>query len=216
MKKLLFLLIIGGALWHYRAQLPWNNSASGAFNADGSPGALLITSDDCGKPCEMMEKNLDRMHVNYQRKLIHYDNPDEITELHRYTNGANILPVFVVGKQVTRGYNEFELPFDVADVLGVDYLPAEQAEIIRKTHFNADGSKKVVLYGTAWCGYCKKARELLDSKGIRYEDVDVERSGESMRHFKTLGGNGYPLIFVGARAMSGYEQQKLLELASAK
>lgn len=214
MKKLFFLLIMGVAIWHYRADLPWNNNSSGAFNDDGSATALLFIAEDCGKPCTMIVSQLDRLHVAYESKSIHYDNRDEVAELHRYTRGANILPVLVLGERVVRGYNESELPYDVADALGLEHLPTEQANIISAAHFNADGSKKLVMYGTSWCGYCKKARELMDKEGIAYEEVDVERTGEGMRRFKVLGGGGYPLIFAGARRLSGFEAGKLRELAA--
>lgn len=215
MKKLIFLLVIGGALWHYRAQLPWNSSPS-AFNEDGSAKALLIVADICGRPCELMEDHLDKLRVEYELKSIDPQDADQLAELHQYTKGANVLPVLVMGEKIITEYSEFELPFEVADALGMEYLPSDQAEIINKAHFNDDGSRKVVLYGTRWCGYCKKARELLDKEGIAFEDVDVEDSGESMRRYKTLGGNGYPLIFSGAKALSGFDAKKLLKLAEAK
>jgi glutaredoxin len=30
------------------------------------------------------------------------------------------------------------------------------------------------MYSTQWCGYCRRAREWLDSEGIRYVDRDIE------------------------------------------
>ena len=40
----------------------------------------------------------------------------------------------------------------------------------------------VTIYTSAWCGYCAMAKRLLDSKGVRYDeipvDMDVKRRAE--------------------------------------
>ena len=33
---------------------------------------------------------------------------------------------------------------------------------------------ELVLFTTSWCGYCKKAKAYLASKGARYKEVDIE------------------------------------------
>ena len=35
----------------------------------------------------------------------------------------------------------------------------------------------VKVYTTHWCGPCKFAKRLLDSKGISYEEIDIEKEG---------------------------------------
>ena len=34
---------------------------------------------------------------------------------------------------------------------------------------------KVIMYSTAWCGYCKKARQYFKSKGISFVEYDIEK-----------------------------------------
>ena len=58
-------------------------------------------------------------------------------------------------------------------------------------------NKKVVMYGTDWCGYCKKARKYFNNNGISFVEYDVEKLPSRMREFKKLGGTGYPLILIG-------------------
>lgn len=66
-------------------------------------------------------------------------------------------------------------------------------------------NKKVVMYGTAWCPYCKKAREYFGKKGIRFVEYNVEKLPSRMREFKKLGGTGYPLILIGkGQKMQGF------------
>jgi glutaredoxin 3 len=33
---------------------------------------------------------------------------------------------------------------------------------------------RIQVYSTRWCGYCVRAKTLLESKGIEYEDVSLD------------------------------------------
>jgi glutaredoxin len=72
----------------------------------------------------------------------------------------------------------------------------------------AANSKKVVIYTTAWCPACKAAKQYMDSKGIHYQEVDVEQApgGEA---FQRLGGTAVPLIVVGDKKMTGFNPAAL-------
>jgi len=65
--------------------------------------------------------------------------------------------------------------------------------------------KKIVMYGTAWCSYCSKARKYFNKKGLKFVEYDVEKSDSKNREFKKLGGSGYPLILIGKdQQMQGF------------
>jgi len=34
------------------------------------------------------------------------------------------------------------------------------------------------MFTTTWCGYCKGTKRYLDSKGITYEEIDIEQNPE--------------------------------------
>ncbi|HSD59393.1 MAG TPA: glutaredoxin family protein [Burkholderiales bacterium] len=70
----------------------------------------------------------------------------------------------------------------------------------------AASPKEVVIYSTAWCGYCKKAKAYLDSKGVRYREVDVETDAGGREEFAKLGGRGVPVILVGESRMDGFSE----------
>lgn len=57
---------------------------------------------------------------------------------------------------------------------------------------------KVVMYATAWCPYCARARELLESKKIDYEVIDVDRD-PALRQEMMARSNRHtvPQIFIG-------------------
>src|SRR5579863_4884270 len=46
-----------------------------------------------------------------------------------------------------------------------------RAEVDRRKKNNM---AKVEMYTTMWCGYCARARNLLQRKGVDFEDIDVE------------------------------------------
>jgi glutaredoxin 3 len=57
---------------------------------------------------------------------------------------------------------------------------------------------KVVMYATAWCPYCTRARELLESKKVDYEVIDVDRD-PALRQEMMARSNRHtvPQIFIG-------------------
>lgn len=71
---------------------------------------------------------------------------------------------------------------------------------------------EVVLYGTASCGYCRKARYFLNKNNIPFTDLDVEESAEARREFERLGGRGVPVVTVGAKVVHGYDLPRLTAL----
>jgi len=78
--------------------------------------------------------------------------------------------------------------------------------------YDAAVAGEVVLYGTTWCGYCKKARALLDRHNIPYQDLDVEKSASAQAAFQKIGGRGVPVITVGNKAMHGFDYSRLRKL----
>lgn len=76
----------------------------------------------------------------------------------------------------------------------------------------AAANQSVVMYSTSWCGYCKKAREYFQQKGIAFAEHDIERSPAANAEFKQLGGSGVPLILVGKQVMKGFSEQRFESL----
>ena len=96
----------------------------------------------------------------------------------------------------------------LAQAYGLEYLDAPQRDAI-ETHFNADGTPRLVMYATDWCPYCKKAREYFNANDIPFTEVDVEKSVEGEQHYKALQSSGYPLIYIGAKRFQGFDKQTL-------
>jgi glutaredoxin 3 len=63
---------------------------------------------------------------------------------------------------------------------------------------------KVVIYTTGWCPYCTRARELLDSKGVAFEEIDVDARPEARTEMMARSGRRtVPQIFIGETHVGG-------------
>lgn len=75
--------------------------------------------------------------------------------------------------------------------------------------------KKVVIYSTPTCPYCKRAKDYLTQKGIPYTEYDVavdrEKAKEMIQKSKQMG---VPVIIVDGEIVVGFNQVKLDSLLS--
>ena len=67
-----------------------------------------------------------------------------------------------------------------------------------------DPATRVVMYGTATCPYCARARAYLNERGIAFADYDVQESPAAREAFGKLDGKGVPLILIGERRIEGF------------
>ena len=73
---------------------------------------------------------------------------------------------------------------------------------------------KVVVYGTAWCPYCVRARQLLEQKGVAYEDLRIEGRMDLRAEMQARSGrSSVPQIFIGDRHIGGYDDMAALDRA---
>ena len=69
------------------------------------------------------------------------------------------------------------------------------------------GKEKIVIYTTAICPYCTHAKNLLNTKGYKYSEIDVsDPSLRSMLSKKSQGRKTVPQIFIGEMHVGGYDE----------
>lgn len=78
--------------------------------------------------------------------------------------------------------------------------------------FSAAHGGIVILYATSWCGYCVKARKLLEENNVEYFEYDIEKSTEGKRQHKALGGSGIPVLLINGETIKGYNPELILKL----
>jgi glutaredoxin 3 len=71
----------------------------------------------------------------------------------------------------------------------------------------------VVMYSTAFCGYCQRARNLLERKGVSVQEIKVdEDASERETMVRRSGGRRtVPQIFIGERHIGGYDDLAALD-----
>ena len=73
---------------------------------------------------------------------------------------------------------------------------------------------KIEIYTTMWCGYCARAKSLLEKKGAAYEEVDVmmdEKKRAEMR--ERAKHSTVPQIFINGQYIGGSDELAALERA---
>jgi len=72
----------------------------------------------------------------------------------------------------------------------------------------------VVMYSTSYCGYCTRARSLLERKGVAIHEIKVD---EDMREREIMmnrsGRRTVPQIFIDDRHIGGYDDLAALDRA---
>lgn len=64
---------------------------------------------------------------------------------------------------------------------------------------------KVEIYTKTFCGFCWRARDLLDSKGIAYEEYVIDGGGPKREEMiqRAMGRTTVPQIFIEGRHIGG-------------
>ena len=63
------------------------------------------------------------------------------------------------------------------------------------------------MYTTAWCGYCVRAKALLQSKGIEFEEINLDDDPTFRQKLLDLtGGWTVPQILIDGRPIGGYTE----------
>ena len=68
---------------------------------------------------------------------------------------------------------------------------------------------EVVMYATAECPYCAKARAYFQAHGVAFREIDIDASAQAHQEWLDKGGRGTPLIYVDGQRIEGFVAAKL-------
>ncbi|HWG57371.1 MAG TPA: glutaredoxin domain-containing protein [Gaiellaceae bacterium] len=75
---------------------------------------------------------------------------------------------------------------------------------------------RVTVFTTRWCGYCVRAKMLLEDAGIAYDEVQVDDDPSfRQRIFDLTGGWTIPQILIDDEPIGGYTDLWRLERSGA-
>ncbi|MBR19486.1 MAG: glutaredoxin [Euryarchaeota archaeon] len=63
---------------------------------------------------------------------------------------------------------------------------------------------KIVVYSKNMCGYCVKAKSVLNSKGLEFEEINIEEKPEAREFVISEGHRSMPQIYVDGESIGGY------------
>lgn len=72
---------------------------------------------------------------------------------------------------------------------------------------------RVEIYTKVFCGYCSRAKRLLDVKGVAYEEYDITLGGPKRAEMlqRAHGRSTVPQIFIDDRHVGGSDDLHALE-----
>jgi len=74
-------------------------------------------------------------------------------------------------------------------------------------------AKKVLVYSTATCPFCIRAKQFLKENGIQFEDIDVSADeNKASEMIKKSGQMGVPVIEIDGEFIVGFDKEKIKEV----
>ena len=73
---------------------------------------------------------------------------------------------------------------------------------------------KIEIYTTMWCGYCARAKSLLERKGATYQEMDVMEDAAKRAEMRERSKRTtVPQIFINGQHIGGSDELAALEQA---
>ena len=70
--------------------------------------------------------------------------------------------------------------------------------------------KKVIIYTTVWCPWCKRTKEFFKKHKIKFEERDVEDDPKSAEEMvKKSGQSGIPVTDIEGKIIIGFDEPAL-------
>lgn len=69
---------------------------------------------------------------------------------------------------------------------------------------------KVTVYSTTWCGFCHQVKEWLKSKGVEFDEIDLEKDSTAAKQVvEATKQMGVPVTKIGESYIVGFDRPKL-------
>jgi glutaredoxin len=73
-------------------------------------------------------------------------------------------------------------------------------------------TKRIVLYSTANCPNCRRAKAFLRREGIAFREMDVGKSPRARKELERLGARGVPVLLIGDTRLDGFDEARFRRL----
>ncbi len=77
--------------------------------------------------------------------------------------------------------------------------------------------KKVIVFGTPSCSWCRKLKSYLKENRIHYRDIDVSKNSKAARDMvRKTGQQGVPQMWIDNRPVVGFDKAKIDKMLDLK
>ncbi|MCK4956105.1 MAG: NrdH-redoxin [Candidatus Cloacimonetes bacterium] len=77
--------------------------------------------------------------------------------------------------------------------------------------------KKVIVFGTPSCSWCRKLKSYLKENRIHYRDIDVSKNSKAARDMvRKTGQQGVPQMWIDNRPVVGFDKAKIDKMLGLK
>jgi len=77
-------------------------------------------------------------------------------------------------------------------------------------------SKRVYLYSTSWCPYCRQVRAILARNHIRYTLLDATTPRVQADMIRRFGDTAVPRILIGGALVEGVDEARIKQLCRGR
>jgi glutaredoxin-like YruB-family protein len=71
-------------------------------------------------------------------------------------------------------------------------------------------SKRVIVFSTPTCSWCRKLKSYLKKNRISFKNIDVSRDAKAARDMmRKSGQQGVPQLWINNRPIVGFDKQKI-------
>ena len=78
-------------------------------------------------------------------------------------------------------------------------------------------NKKVIVYSTPTCPYCKMAKNFFNENKVEFEEFDVSSNLEKRKEMITKSGQmGVPVIIIEGKLIVGFNKPQVMDLLKIK
>jgi len=72
--------------------------------------------------------------------------------------------------------------------------------------------KKIIVYSTATCPYCRQAKEFLKQNNINFEEIDVASDQNAAQEMVQKSGQmGVPVLDINGEIIIGFDLDKITQ-----
>jgi glutaredoxin 3 len=72
----------------------------------------------------------------------------------------------------------------------------------------------IEIYTRSWCGFCARAKHLLETKGAPFTEIDIEATDRGPEMIQRAnGGRSVPQIFIDGKHVGGCDDLYALDAA---